>query len=109
LSGRVAASGLVLPALLQACGGTAAPASSAADRVVATGGTKSTAGVLPTYTPTANGPKPDFPGGGPQFTDGFTRYPANPVKSMTGDPPGSGGPVTILTKGSLPLPTPLAQ
>jgi putative aldouronate transport system substrate-binding protein len=61
--------------------------------------------VYPTYLPVANGPKADFPSSGPMYDDAFSSYPTNPAKVMTGDPPGTGGNVSVMSIQLFPPPT----
>ncbi len=65
--------------------------------------------LYPTSIPISNGPKPDFPAGGPGYDDGFNKFPINPAKAMSGDPPGTGSTVRIMSIALFPPPTPLAQ
>ena len=65
--------------------------------------------IYPTYLPAASGPKPDIPASGQGYDDGFDKFPTNPVKAMTGDPPGTGSTVNIMSIALFPPPTPLAQ
>src|SRR5206468_3894873 len=55
------------------------------------------ASVLPTYVPLTGGPKPDFPSAGPEYEEGFLRYPANPQSAWRKDPPGKGSVVNAFT------------
>lgn len=73
----------------------------------ATGATASS--VFPTYVPSSSGPKPDVPASGPGYDDGFNKFPTNPTRAMTGDPPGTGSTVRIMSIALFPPPTPLAQ
>lgn len=52
---------------------------------------------LPTYTPLSGGPTPDFPSTGPEYEDGFLRYPANPKPAWKKEPPGKGSTVNAFT------------
>jgi putative aldouronate transport system substrate-binding protein len=78
---------------------TVAPATVAAARPTA-----AAQGALPTYLPNAKAPKPDIASSGPLYEDGYSSYPANPVKANPETPPGSGGKVDIFTTAFLPLP-----
>ncbi|MGH2519002.1 MAG: hypothetical protein ACRDF8_04300, partial [Chloroflexota bacterium] len=89
--------------ILEACGGTAAPASNASAPASGSG-----SNAYPTYTPYANKPKPDYPSIGPLYEDGYDNYPANPVKSVA-TPPGKGSDVSIFSIGLFPPPNPLDQ
>jgi putative aldouronate transport system substrate-binding protein len=64
--------------------------------------------LLPTYVPSAVRPTPDFPSAGPQYEDGYSTYPANPVQAVA-TTPGSGSTLTAFVPGLQPPPTPLAQ
>src|SRR5215471_9254221 len=55
------------------------------------------ASVLPTYVPLGGGPKPDFASAGPEYEDGFLRYPANAQPAWKKDPPGKGSVVNAFT------------
>ncbi len=103
----IAGSALALP-LVQACVPTLPQAGSATP--AAGGAAKpSSAAVFPTYLPPTNAPKADFPGGGPQYDDGFANYPKSPVKALPTDPPGSGSTINIMSIQLFPPPTPFAQ
>jgi putative aldouronate transport system substrate-binding protein len=65
--------------------------------------------IYPTYAPTGSGPKADFPAAGPMYDDAFSSYPANPVKALPAEPPGTGGTVNIMSIQLFPPPTPLDQ
>ena len=65
--------------------------------------------VYPTYLPTTTGPKPDFPAQGPGYDDGFNTFPTNPVNALSGDPPGTGSTIKIMSIALFPPPTPLDQ
>ncbi|HEX8968634.1 MAG TPA: hypothetical protein VF937_12190, partial [Chloroflexota bacterium] len=101
------AGGALTVSLASAC----APAvpTSAPTRSAAGGAGSGTNAVYPAYVPATSGPKPDFPASGPGYDDGFDRFPANPVKVLPGDPPGSGSTVRIMSIALFPPPTPLAQ
>src|SRR5690348_8363666 len=96
---RAAAGGAVLlPGLLAAC---TAPAPSAGS-TAASGGAAPAAkpgSVLPSFIPIQNGPKPDYASAGQQYEDGWDNYPANPIKSWTKAPPGTGSTITALSNG----------
>ncbi|MBV8085928.1 MAG: hypothetical protein JO247_14060, partial [Chloroflexi bacterium] len=99
-------------ALLVACGTAAAPSSAGAAPASGSGGGSAAAkpasdGPYPTYLPPANGPKPDFQDPDPRYDLGFNNYPANPVKSWTKAPPGTGARVDILNQAYFPTFTPL--
>ena len=119
---RVAAGGaLLLPGLLAACtapapsagagaaGATSSPAT--APTGVAGGATAAPkpSGVLPTYVPLQNGPKPDYASAGPQYEDGWDNYPMPPIKAWTKDPPGLGSTITAFSNSYNPPSTPLDQ
>lgn len=109
LAGGVAGS-LTLPILLEACGSAGAPAAgpsgpSGAPKASTSGGSS----VYPTYIPSKGSLKPDYASTGPDNEDGYDAYPANPPSAFTGGPPGSGGPVNILTVAFSPPQTALDQ
>jgi putative aldouronate transport system substrate-binding protein len=91
--------------LLAACAPSPLTPSAARPAAVATtsGATGNT--VFPTYVAATNGPKPAFPASGPMYDDGFDAYPANPVKAIPGDPPGTGSTVNIMSVQLFPPPT----
>jgi len=98
--------GAVAVPFLAAC----APSLQAAPqtRPAATVGTSSGASgsaVYPSYAPFATGPKADFPASGPMYDDAFSTFPANPVKAMAAEPPGTGGTVNIMSIQLFPPPT----
>jgi putative aldouronate transport system substrate-binding protein len=66
------------------------------------------ASVFPTYTPLSDGPKPDYPAAGPDYSDGFDTYPRTPAKAVA-EAPGSGGTVNMMSIQLFPPPTPLDQ
>jgi putative aldouronate transport system substrate-binding protein len=100
----ISGAALALP-LLQACVPTAPPAGAPVSK---TSGSAA-ASVFPTFAPVANAPKAEYPSTGPQYDDAFDAYPKNPVKSLSGDPPGSGSNVNIMSISLFPPPTPYAQ
>ena len=91
--------------LLAAC--APQPLTPSATRPAAVATTSGATGnsVFPTYLAATSGPKPDFPASGPMYDDGFNGYPANPVKALPADPPGTGGPVSIMSIQLFPPPT----
>jgi len=91
--------------LLAAC--APQPLTPSATRPAAVATTSGATGnsVFPTYLAATSGPKPDFPASGPMYDDGFNSYPANPVKALPADPPGTGGPVSIMSIQLFPPPT----
>src|SRR5713101_1747684 len=103
-----AVSGAVLP-LLAACG----PAAPAAPTIAPAAGAPAPAkpgGAYPTFMPSTGGPKPDFAASGPQYEDGFSTYPKNPVKALPATPPATGSKVQCYTNNSAPAPpTPFDQ
>ena len=128
------AAGLGLPALLAACGGTAAPpspaspASSGAASTLASGVGAASAAVrastpasapasaaasagaktiFPTHLPIP-GPAPDLPASDAGLVPGYLNFPKNLFKSVP-TPPGKGGPVTALTTSHKPPAAPLDQ
>jgi putative aldouronate transport system substrate-binding protein len=66
-------------------------------------------GVLPTYLPLQNGPKPDYPNAGQQYEDGWDNYPMPPIQAWTKEPPGLGSTVTAFSNAFNPPATPLDQ
>jgi putative aldouronate transport system substrate-binding protein len=97
-----AGSALAVP-LIQAC--TAIPSPGAPTGQAGPRPTTGASSVYPTYAPVGSGPKADFPSTGPQYDDAFSNYPANPTRAMTGDPPGTGGNVSIMSIQLFPPPT----
>ncbi|MGH2364682.1 MAG: hypothetical protein ACRDHX_08525, partial [Chloroflexota bacterium] len=99
-SGAVLAGGAGLSLLLDACGGTAAPAASSggapASASAGAGGAKSIKSVLPTYIKPTLPFKPQFPGTGPGIDDAYSVFPANPFKSVT-ETPGTGSTVSFFS------------
>lgn len=85
--------------LLSAC--TAAPSAPTSASPAASGPAPTpinkNAGVLPTYAPLTGGPKPDFASAGPEYEDGFLRYPARAQPAWHKDPPGKGSVVNAFT------------
>ena len=101
LGGVALAGAAALPWVLDACGGTAAPASTAVGSASAKGS------VLPAYVP-FQGPKPDLaalPNGTPP---GFLNYPQHAVKSVA-SPPGKGGAINALAFTLFAPPPPVDQ
>jgi putative aldouronate transport system substrate-binding protein len=94
-----------LPFLLAGCGGAPVPATATAKP---TAGASGRGTPFPSYIPTANKPKPDFPSAGVLYEDGYVNYPASPFKSVA-DTPGQGGNVTIFVQPLQPPPAPLDQ
>jgi putative aldouronate transport system substrate-binding protein len=86
---------------------TAAPTRAAVAPLTGTGAGANA--VYPTYLPTTNGPKPDFPASGPGYDDGFNTFPKDPAKALPDDPPGSGSTVKIMSIALFPPPTPVDQ
>ncbi len=99
---RLAGIGAGMSLLLQAC---SAP-QSAPQSTPASNGAPSASGPLPTYLPSAGGPKPDFHSADPRITDGFVGFPKEPVKSWSGAPPSSNGTLNVLVPAYYPVPTP---
>jgi putative aldouronate transport system substrate-binding protein len=102
----VSAAGIALGVpLLAACAPQAAtPSAARPSTVAATSGASGNA-VFPTFAAAQSGPKPDYPASGPMYDDGFNGYPANPVKALPADPPGTGGTVNIMSIQLFPPPT----
>jgi putative aldouronate transport system substrate-binding protein len=95
--------------LLAACNPAPAPGGAATVRPAAAGPAKN-ASVLPTYTALQGGAKPDYPSTGPEYEDGFIRYPQNPARAWLKEPPGKGSTVQAFTMRLSGLPsTPLDQ
>jgi putative aldouronate transport system substrate-binding protein len=69
----------------------------------------STAAALPSYIPITPATPPDFDAHDPRVTVGYNRYPKNPPKSWTKEPPGTGGKVTAFVATYYPPPTPFVQ
>ncbi|MBV9323499.1 MAG: extracellular solute-binding protein [Chloroflexi bacterium] len=65
--------------------------------------------VLPSYIALASKPAPDYPSKGELYEDGYSKYPANPVRATPAEPPGLGSTVTVFADGLYPPPTPLEQ
>src|SRR5579859_845581 len=102
LSAMASSVGLAL--LIDACAPAPAPAKPALTAQPGPAG-----GPLPTYIAPNGGPKPDFHSTDPRITDGFVRFPKDPVKSWSGGPPGSGGTLNVFMAGYHPPPTPRDQ
>src|SRR5260370_3767824 len=88
---RISAGGAVgggAVSLRASCSVAIAPVSPTVGRPT-TGPVKS-ASLLPTYSPVQGAARPDFPSAGPEYEDGFTYYPKNPVKAWQKDSPGRG-------------------
>ena len=112
-SGAVLAGGAGLSLLLDACGGTAAPAASTgggapASASAGAGSAKSIKSVLPTYIKTTLPFKPQFPSTGPGIDDAYSVFPAKPFKSVT-ETPGTGSTVNFFSGTFWPPYTPAAQ
>ena len=102
------AGGVALP-LLAACT-PAAPAAPSSATTTGAGAAAKPGSAYPNFYAQSGGPKPDFPSAGPQYQDGFINYPKNPVKAMTGPPPGLGSKILAYTNNSAPAPpTPFEQ
>jgi putative aldouronate transport system substrate-binding protein len=91
---RLAGGGTAL--LLTACAAPRAEGTQAVARAPATPA-DSNASVLPTYVPLSGGPTPDFPSAGPEYEDGFLRYPASSRPAWNREPPGRGRTVNAFT------------
>ncbi len=90
-------------------GGTALLLSACATAPAAGGGSSTVAGgpaptpanknaaALPTYVPLSGGVTPDFPSTGPEYEDGFLRYPSAPTPAWSKEPPGRGSTVNAFT------------
>ena len=97
------------PAAAAAPASAAAAPTSAAASASAPAPAGASASGLPTFVASTGGPKPDLPSTGPGIDDGFTNYPANPVKSQSATPPGSGSTVSAFALAYYPLPTSIDQ
>ncbi|HEX8968457.1 MAG TPA: hypothetical protein VF937_11280 [Chloroflexota bacterium] len=95
------AGGIAAIPLLSAC----APGSPSAAPTAGASGVASGGSVFPTYLPVANGPRADFPAGGPMYDDAFSAYPSNPARALPAEPPGTGGVVNIMSIQLFPPPT----
>src|SRR5216683_4055542 len=62
-------------------------------------------GPLPTFIAQSGGPKPDFHSADPRITDGFVRFPKDPVKSWSGGPPSNGATLNVFIAAYYPPPT----
>jgi putative aldouronate transport system substrate-binding protein len=105
-TGSALAGSLGVSALLEACtpaSPTSKPAAPAAP------GAAPASGPLPTYIASSGGPKADFHSPDPRITDGFLRFPKDPVKSWSGGPPSNGGTLNVFMAGYYPPPTPRDQ
>jgi putative aldouronate transport system substrate-binding protein len=100
LRASVGAAGLAL--LLEACTNAPATPKPGANGTPAQSGAGNP---LPSYIPSAGGPKPDLHATDPRITDGFLNYPKEPPKSLTSSTPGSGGTVNVLMAAYYPAPT----
>ncbi len=67
------------------------------------------AGAMPAYIPPQIASQPDYHSSDPRITDGYDKYPANPVTSWTKGPPGSGGNVNVFMVAYYPASTPYEQ
>src|SRR5437762_1008014 len=108
LAGGLAGAALTVSLAAACAPGTpagTAPGATTRPAVAPTG----TSSVYPTYAPITTGPKPDVPGSGAGYDDGFDKFPTNPVRAMPGDPPGTGSTINIMSIALFPPPTPLAQ
>ncbi len=95
---RLTAGGIGLSLLVEAC----APPAPA---VKPTAAPAPSSGPLPTYIAQSGGPKPDFHSSDPRITDGFVRFPKDPVKSWSGGPPSNGGTLNVFIAAYYPPPT----
>jgi putative aldouronate transport system substrate-binding protein len=64
------------------------------------------AAVMPTYIPAKMFSQPDHHSPDPRITDGYDKYPANPVKSWTKPAPGTGSGVNVFMVAYYPPSTP---
>ncbi len=105
--GGVTGGAVALPWLMAARGGSASAPSGSPGSGSASANGSPPSKLFPTYIPTKNGPKPDYPSTGPQYEDGFDNYPASQFKAIT-EAPGKGSTVNISTIALFPPPTPYA-
>jgi putative aldouronate transport system substrate-binding protein len=105
-------------ALIEACSSPAPPAATSQPattplaRAAATPGSAikgKNAAVMPTYAPPKLTGQPDYHSSDPRITDGYDRYPANPVKTWTKEAPGLGSNVSVFIVAYYPASTPYAQ
>jgi putative aldouronate transport system substrate-binding protein len=108
VAGAFAGGAMAVP-LLAACAPAAPTPGPARPAAVATSSGATANAVFPTYLPVANGPRAEFPATGPMYDDAFNSYPANPVKALPAEPPGTGSTVSVMSIQLFPPPTPLAQ
>ena len=112
-----AASAAGLPLLLEACGGTAAPAGAPSSPAAGSGSAAPSAAApatssgplkMPSYIP-FQGPKPDLPGSADGVVPpGYLTYPKNLIKAVT-QPVGKGEDVNAMVYTINAAPTPLEQ
>jgi len=106
---RITAGSVVTISLASACVPSVPTASPTRSAAVATTSAGANA-LYPTYRPLANAMgKPDYPADGPGYDDGYNSYPANPVKALPGEPPGTGGSFKAMSIALFPPPTPMEQ
>jgi hypothetical protein len=64
---------------------------------------------MPTYIPPQIASQSDYHSPDPRITDGYDKYPSNPVTSWTKSPPGSGSNVNAFIVAYYPASTPYGQ
>jgi putative aldouronate transport system substrate-binding protein len=96
-----------LELFLEACASPAPPAQSATGAGAGpTPAAKSkNAAALPAYIPASLPTQPDYHSPDPRITDGYDRFPKNPVKSWNKPAPGAGGNVSVFIVAYYPEPT----
>src|SRR5262249_52346946 len=67
------------------------------------------AAAMPSYIPAKLFSQPDHHSPDPRITDGYDRYPSNPAKAWTREPPGTGSTVNIFCVAYYPPSTPFEQ
>src|SRR6266576_3906615 len=106
---HLTAGGALTVSLASACAPSAPSASPTRPAAVATTGARAIA-IYPTYQSLASAAlKPDFPADGPGYDDGYNSYPANPVKALPSEPPGTGSMFKAMSIALFPPPTPMEQ
>jgi putative aldouronate transport system substrate-binding protein len=94
--------------LLAACAPSAPTASPTRTAAAVPVSTATANAVYPTFAAFSGGPKPEYPAEGPQYSDGFDTYPANPIKAVA-ETPGTGSNVSMMSVQLFPPPAPLEQ
>ena len=96
------------PASAPVAAATSAPATPVASSLGANIRGKNAA-AMPSYIPAKLYSQPDHHSPDPRITDGYDKYPSNPVKSWTKDPPGTGSTVNVFCVAYYPPSTPFDQ